>query len=751
MLTRRPAVIPIVSHVRQASPAARTALAVGIIVAVVLAAFTRTLFLGRALYVDDIGVQDYPWQVYLAHARAAGAWLPWVAEIGGGFPRWANGQSGAFSPVNLLFLLPLSPTWVFGLAMMLQYLLAATGMFPLSRLLGLSRLAAVTAGVVFALTGFMAAHQVHYGMLSAAAWLPWVTYSVILWSRRLNPWAFVLASVGAAMAASNYPQMLVLTLAFALACVAACPGPQPVATSLGKARWRLAIALLPFAAGVLLAGVQLVPLMDIIDAGCGAVSRGGGYGFMSSGSLSPAQLVMLFLPDWFGTAHGGDWHGPVNHWELCGYMGSAALALVAISRPGRPGLRRLYACLVVVAVVALLLALGHYIPTYRLLYLVPIYNRFRIPARWILAWSAAFSLLCAVALHGTPESLRPRLRTWRIVTALGALALIAFGAELLGRLHLSAPLGSNLIEFGLTLAALAVGISLFALRRIGPTALRWFIFAVIAAQSVVFIWRYNPTVAPGYYDPSPLVAELQRQQSPLGRVICSGYGPDYPVPGCPNPGPIQPNENLLWGLSTLEIYDPLGSPVSGVTKALGTARLLDPDNAAALGVDLLVTPGSQPAPGGWTLRARVGGNAIYHNDRYRGIAWTELTAGPSRTVAASRLANGHYRFEIASGEAQSLIVAVADLPDWQARVDGQAVDIRPAHSVFMDVAIPTEPCVVDLEYRPAGISDGLSVTLAGALLVIVVCAGATRYCTRASVRLSEAAKGANAEVRNSDS
>jgi hypothetical protein len=58
MLTRRPAVIPIVSHVRQASPAARTALAVGIIVAVVLAAFTRTLFLGRALYVDDIGVQD---------------------------------------------------------------------------------------------------------------------------------------------------------------------------------------------------------------------------------------------------------------------------------------------------------------------------------------------------------------------------------------------------------------------------------------------------------------------------------------------------------------------------------------------------------------------------------------------------------------------------------------------------------------------------------------------------------------------
>ncbi|MBU0610203.1 MAG: hypothetical protein KKI08_20130 [Armatimonadetes bacterium] len=165
----------------------RGAAAVAVMAAVVAAVFARTLFLGQVLCRDDLGLAFVPWLAFLSRERLAGNWLPWCLDIGCGFPLWANLQSGAFYPPNLLGLAPLPLVWTFGALVAGHYLWAAVGMYLLGRRLALGHVAAAAAGLTFALTGFVQAHQVHYSLVCAAAWMPWFALGLSAWARRRRP------------------------------------------------------------------------------------------------------------------------------------------------------------------------------------------------------------------------------------------------------------------------------------------------------------------------------------------------------------------------------------------------------------------------------------------------------------------------------------------------------------------------------------------------------------------------------------
>jgi uncharacterized membrane protein YfhO len=73
---------------------------------------------------------------------------------------------------------------------------------------------------------------------------------------------------------------------------------------------------------------------------------------------------------------------------------------------------------------------------------------------------------------------------------------------------------------------------------------------------------------------------------------------------------------------------------------------------------------------------------------------------------------------VGAGDACLLVVAVANLPGWSATVNGAPTPITTENYAFMGVRVPRGECVVDLQYRPAGLREGLAVTLLGALLLL---------------------------------
>ena len=294
-----------------------------LIAAIVAAVFSRTLFLGQVLYRGDIEAATMPWFAFLSHERQAGQWLPWCTGVGCGFPLWANMQTGAFYLPNLLGILRIAPAWTLAFLFALHYFWAALGMYVLGRRFRLGTLGSFSAGIVYALTGFMVAHQIHYSLICAASWLPWFAVGTMLWALRRSVAGLVLASISLASAWLNHPQSPVFIVAFGLACtsVAVLVMRQREGSVCRQVLPSLAVAMLPVAVGTLLGGVVLWPAYELVRAGCGEARSG--YEFMTSFSLPPRQLVTFLLPDFWGGPW--DYSGAWNHWETCGYAGGICL------------------------------------------------------------------------------------------------------------------------------------------------------------------------------------------------------------------------------------------------------------------------------------------------------------------------------------------------------------------------------------------------------------------------------------------
>src|SRR5262249_9593334 len=109
------------------------------------------------------------------------------------------------------------------------------------------------------------------------------------------------------------------------------------------------------------------------------------YEMFTSDAFPPWQLLTLFIPNFFG---GVDRHvpmyGPVTTVfaaEVYPYIGLLPLAFAIGCFTVRRAIGFQARFWIAVAAVALLLSFGGMIPVYRLLFYLPIYNLFRVPAR----------------------------------------------------------------------------------------------------------------------------------------------------------------------------------------------------------------------------------------------------------------------------------------------------------------------------------------------------------------------------------
>ena len=139
---------------------------------VVSAAFLfQQVLLGRPLVRDDAYLFVYPQFRVLADALRAGHLYLWDSQQWCGLPALATGQSGGLYPLHLVLFRVLPWMAAVHLCYWLHLALAAVAMAWVARNLRMNWRAAAVGGVLYACSGYSAAHLVHYNFIAAAAHL----------------------------------------------------------------------------------------------------------------------------------------------------------------------------------------------------------------------------------------------------------------------------------------------------------------------------------------------------------------------------------------------------------------------------------------------------------------------------------------------------------------------------------------------------------------------------------------------------
>ena len=380
----------------------------------------------------------YPYHDAVAAALNAGLLPEWNPALFGGVPFLADSQAQLFYPLSWPFLSWSAPdalTW--GIALHLA--IAALGTYVWARRgLGMGRSGAWVAGAVFSLGGYLGAQVEHVNQVQAASWLPWLLLGYE-WGRgmpnsqpandeqeavtiqaRQRIFGVVLGAFALAMsllAGHSQTTFISLIMLGLWTLRSAVRDDERTRTDVLKvqrsgasativqAAWRhfISVNVLPLLMivliGGLLAAVQLVPTQRLSTLS----QRSGGLSFLETVSFSfdPRIIPRALLPTF-----GQDIHLLS---EYVGWIGLVALMLAIIgalgeylpwgrilARPTRAS--RDFGLLA--SGTGLFLALGIYNPLYWLLWrIVPGFNLFRAPARWLLLWAFGAAVLAGAGLE----------------------------------------------------------------------------------------------------------------------------------------------------------------------------------------------------------------------------------------------------------------------------------------------------------------------------------------------------------------
>ncbi|MEM7356094.1 MAG: hypothetical protein AAF657_35085, partial [Acidobacteriota bacterium] len=436
-----------------------------VLVLVGIAFFHRPLFFGESFFQRDLHLYFLPLKKVLGQYLAAGEWPLWNVYLHGGQPFVGEIMATVLYPSTLLALVLPAPM-ALSLDLVGHFLLSTVALYLLARRLGLGQPAAALGGVVYGYCGFTLSQANLYFRLLATPYLPLM---LLCWQgvlsgppERRRRWLAGLVILGALQVFAGSAEMVVFTwltlLGWGLALM-----PSAVALRRRIGTW-LAAGLLAAA----LAAPQLVPLLEMV----GQSPRGEGLAAETFAhfSLHPLRLPELVIPGFMGRtdtlAPGDYWGAPLVDGGfplmLSLYCGSVVLilALLAGSRRGEDGLpRSLRRFLGLFGLLALVLALGRWLPGFELLAKLPGATLFRYPIKCLTLAILPLALLAgdgAEQLCRATGSLRRRLLgcVWGVTgvgALLGALWLVspAFAAAV-QRVFFAEAGGS--IEQGLTQA-----------------------------------------------------------------------------------------------------------------------------------------------------------------------------------------------------------------------------------------------------------------------------------------------------------
>ncbi len=383
--------------------------------------FFLPITLGQKFFAgDDITSLFLPSAIALSRAYSEGTIPLWVTQIQSGFPLFAEGQVAALEPVNFVFYHLFSPYLAISYSILFRLVWMSIGIYLFCRSSGLRTTSALLSGFVFGFNGFMLAQVQHLAFQAVVSWLPWALYfqdkMLRLWHRhnkRWVTWWFFSALAIAFQFLGGYPQGAILSLIpftlISLFTQVTARGDENQSRS--RAIESAMLSLGPVALGIGIAAVQIVPTIELWDLSDRGLELG--LGFFTTNSLKPEMLSQFIAP------YSVLGEPAVSNMEYFGYIGVIPMLLTFASFLRRDARVIFFALL---AVGALALALGSSTPLYPALYILPIFNRFRVPARFLLVFLLAAVYLAAMGF----EEIVNRLTVLRWRWARGVIVAIVF-------------------------------------------------------------------------------------------------------------------------------------------------------------------------------------------------------------------------------------------------------------------------------------------------------------------------------------
>ena len=425
----------------------------GLLAFFVLALYAQLLFSNRVLAGGDIQLYFYAYWEYVAATLREGRLPFWNPYLFLGTPLLANPQTAVLYPLHWpLIWLPVTKQIYWSAA--LHTWLLALGGYALLRHWGYGSAPALMAGLVLAGSGFVGGLIGHINQLNGAAWLTWGVFCLAsvqpVASGELRSRPAATLFVGAAsfailvalMLLAGHTQTVFISL-WSLGVWVVWPLLASAASGLwvlGRRRERssvrsawahigptLAVYTGGVIAGALLAAPQLLPTVELSALGL----RGGGlsYSEASSFSLKPLQLAWTLLPS-YGLADLRVIFDTPGYTEFVAYVGIIGLVLAAVGAGCGRGPARTFGLLF--AGLGIFLALGRWNPIYFLLYqVVPGFDLFRAPARWMMLYTVGMAALAGVGLAWLLRIFRLVQRQACAVSVVATVLSAAVAVELL--------------------------------------------------------------------------------------------------------------------------------------------------------------------------------------------------------------------------------------------------------------------------------------------------------------------------------
>jgi hypothetical protein len=414
-----------------------------LLAAFVLALYARLLFTNRVLANGDILHYFYPYRDYAAAALREGRIPLWNPFIFTGAPFLANPQPGVLYPLHWP-LSWLSVTQQIYWSAALHTGLLGLGGYALVRRWGYGALAGLVTGLTLSGSGFVGGLIGHLNQLNGVAWLPWLVLMLEQGWPRMNdsteirvadvPWSRCLAATAGSglivglLLLAGHTQTFYINLFGAGVWLI---WPLASRTTLRQPGMALR-AVVPMAGiyaggvvlGLLLAAPQLLPTLEL--SGLGLRAGGLSYGEASSFSLKPLHLPWTLLPS-YGLVDLSVVFDTLGYSEFVAYVGLIGLILAAVG--AWYGRGRAHAFGLLFTLLGFFLAAGRWNPVYYLLYeLVPGFDLFRAPARWMILYTLGMAVLSGVGTMVLGRRLRSRqLQPARVA----ALLLLLLAGELL--------------------------------------------------------------------------------------------------------------------------------------------------------------------------------------------------------------------------------------------------------------------------------------------------------------------------------
>lgn len=424
-----------------------------------LAALALPFLLGRVYVADDLGEFHLPLRNFYAEQLRAGERFDWMPNLFGGFYVTGEGQLGGYHPLHAMLYRWLPLGAAFDLELLVSYPLLFGGMVLFLRRWLQRSDAALFGALAFTFCGFNLLHFVHPNAVAIVAHLPWMLLAIELSLTVPAGPRRAVAELGLGLLAASqlllgYPQYVWLTW------IVATMYAVWRAVSLHAPLARVGMLIFAVSAGVLTAGIQLLPTVDALLTSNRATADAE---FAATGSLHPLNIVQFVGPYLFQTRVVGQ-----NTHELGLYAGAVPLLLCLwlVTRHDRWGNLKPFAwAAIVLAVSGFLLAMGEAGGLYRLQAFIPGANRFRFPCRAIVLVQFAMALGAAVAMAillrptGADDLARRKVTVRLLLTTFGASVALALIGPLVWPEFVASPVlvwtGPLTIGIGATLVLAA--------------------------------------------------------------------------------------------------------------------------------------------------------------------------------------------------------------------------------------------------------------------------------------------------------